>query len=111
MKREEKKYLFDILESIEAIESYLENVLTYQAFLNNSMLQDAITRRLEIIGEATIQLLKLNQELNITDNRKIKGLRNRIAHEYDMIKTSEIWVIIKRSLPVLKHEVKKYLES
>ncbi len=111
MKREEKKYLFDILESIDVIEVYLKNVLTYKDFVNDQMLQDAITRRLEIIGEATIQLLKLNSEIHITDNRKIKGLRNRLAHEYDMIKIDEIWVIIKRSLPILKQEVRQYLDN
>ena len=111
MRLEEKKYLFDILQSIEAIELYLPSSINYQDFSNNQMLQDAVVRRLEIIGEAAIQLLKLNSEINISDIRKIKGLRNRIVHEYDMIKVDEIWVIIKRSLPLLKHEVQMFLEQ
>jgi uncharacterized protein with HEPN domain len=111
MKREEKKYLFDILESIEAIELYLHASSTYQDFSKNQMLQDATIRRLEIIGEATIQLLKISPALIISDSRKIKGLRNRIAHEYDMIEIDEVWIIIQRNLPILKQEIKQLLEK
>jgi uncharacterized protein with HEPN domain len=111
MSIEEKKYLFDISKSIEIIEDFMPSDISLSDFKNNQMLQDAVTRRLEIIGEATICLLKLNPEIQISDSRKIKGLRNRIAHEYDMIAVDEIWVIIQRSLPKLKTEVSTLLNE
>lgn len=52
MKRNPKLFLADISESIGLIEKYLKN-LDYKNFLNNKIIQDAVIRRFEIIGEAT----------------------------------------------------------
>jgi uncharacterized protein with HEPN domain len=111
MSIEEKKYLFDILQSSETIAEYVPHGTKFAEFKANKMMQDAVIRRLEIIGEATSKLLKLNPEILITDNRKIKALRNIIAHEYDRITIEDIWVIIERSLPTLKAEVEKLLNQ
>lgn len=51
MKKDIRVYLNDILESIEAIEEYTENI-TAKEFYSNRQVQDAVIRRLEIIGEA-----------------------------------------------------------
>jgi len=51
MKRNLKLYLQDIWESTLAIEEYTQN-LTEDEFYSNRQVQDAIVRRLEIIGEA-----------------------------------------------------------
>jgi len=47
-----KKYLFDILESIKAIDSYLDGKRIFKAYLANKMLRRAVEREFEIIGEA-----------------------------------------------------------
>jgi len=75
------------------------------------MLQNAVERNLEIIGEATKRLLELYPDIKITNARKIVDTRNRISHGYDDIENTEIWNIIINHLPVLKNEVEKLLND
>ncbi len=51
MKNEIKKYLFDIKESVDSIESYLGERRDFNNYLNNKMLRRAVEREFEIIGE------------------------------------------------------------
>lgn len=74
------------------------------------MLQSAVERNaecrpLEIIGEATSKLLRINKEILITNARKIVNTRNRLIHGYDDIDNTEIWAILINHLPILKKEV------
>lgn len=51
-KRDARVYIEDILEAITKIEEYLKGLASENDFFNNSQIQDAVLRRLEIIGEA-----------------------------------------------------------
>jgi len=73
------------------------------------MLQDAVERNIEIIGEAMNNLLKMEPQINISNSRRIVDARNKIIHGYDEIENVQIWGIIINSLPILKKEVKQYL--
>lgn len=55
MSRSDKVYLQDILESLESILTYTENKTEFE-FANDLMLQDAVIRRFEIIGEASSKI-------------------------------------------------------
>ena len=55
MTRDMRLYIQDILESIEAIEEYVQST-TEEQFYRNRQVQDAVLRRLEIIGEAVKNL-------------------------------------------------------
>ncbi len=105
-----KKYLFDILESVQSIEDFLTDVdfLHYQ---KNKMVKRAVERELEIIGEAMSRLLKLDGNIEISSSQRIIGMRNRVIHGYDKIDDGIIWGTIKRHLPVLKDEVKEMIEK
>jgi uncharacterized protein with HEPN domain len=52
MEKDIRKYLFDVIESIKIIEQYWTNIKDYASFTNNLLVQDAVQRRLSIIGEA-----------------------------------------------------------
>ena len=104
-----RKYLFDILESVESIEKYIENIDFFQ-YQKNKMVRRAVEREFEIIGEATNALLKNNKDIKITSAERIIGMRNRVIHGYDKIDDEIIWGTIKRHLPVLKKEVKELLK-
>ena len=80
-----KKYLFDIKESIDSIENYLEGKRDFKAYQNNKMLRRAIEREFEIIGEAMSQLHKLNENIEISSKRQIISMRNHVIHGYDKI--------------------------
>jgi uncharacterized protein with HEPN domain len=110
MQREIKKYLSDILNCITNIENFT-GATEYSDYLNNMMLQQAIERNLEIIGEAMSCILKIDNDINITDARKMVDTRNKLIHSYDQIRPSIIWNIIINHLPVLKQEVQQFLEN
>ena len=111
MHRELKKYLFDVLTCVENIEQFVGNTSDFEGFFNNLMLQHAVERNLEIIGEAVNNLLKLYPDIKITDARRIVDTRNKIIHSYDNLHPEQIWNIIVNHLPALKHDVKTLLHG
>ena len=66
MEKDIRKYLFDVLESIKIIELHWTNINDYASFTNNLLVQDAVQRRLSIIGEAVWKASKIDPSLNIT---------------------------------------------
>lgn len=105
MDKEIKKLLFDVAESISAIDQYIGKPRQFQLYDNNPMLQDAVERNLEIIGEAISRILRLKPDINISNARRIVDARNIIIHRYDNLDNTQIWAIIINHLPVLKDEV------
>ena len=80
--REDSVYIQDIISSIEAIESYTLNI-SELAFINNQMLQDAVTRRFEIIGEAANHISEdFKNKHSKIEWRLMKDMRNKLIHEY-----------------------------
>jgi len=108
MENKINKFLFDIKESIEAIESYLKNA-SFKVYQENKMLRRAVEREFEIIGEAMYRVSKLSPEIKIKNKEAIIGMRNRIIHGYDIVDEEVIWSTIQDHLPTLKKEVKKIL--
>jgi len=100
-----KKFLFDILESIESIENYLGEKRDFTIYLSNKMLRRAIEREFEIIGEAMHKMEKLDKNLPITSKKQIVNMRNRVIHAYDKIDDEIVWGTIVKYLPILKKEV------
>lgn len=76
MQREILKYLLDIQESINSIYDYLSDKRDCNNYKSNKLLRRGIERELEIIGEATNRILKLDQNIEISDSRRIVDLRN-----------------------------------
>ena len=70
MRPEIKKFLLEILESIEAIEDYLGDKKDFTVFMNNKMMRRAVERELEIIGEATRKPESVEPNLPISHKSK-----------------------------------------
>lgn len=111
MKTNIKKLLFDILTAIEKIENYIGIEKRFDDYDSNPMLQDAVERNIEIIGEAVNKIMQLNPEIEITNSRRIVDARNKIIHGYDEIENTQIWGIIIIHLPILKKETQLLLNS
>jgi len=105
-----KKYLFDIKESIQSIESYLEDRRDFNIYRKNKMLRRAIEREFEIIGEAMNRIDKMDLEIKISSKTQIISMRNRVIHGYDKVDDEIIWGTIVRHLPTLKREINHYLK-
>lgn len=102
------KYLLDlesVISEIETIKTRVGN--DFFVFSNDVILQRAVERDLEIIGEAVRKLIEIKPEIEISSSRKIIGLRNIISHAYDSIEPELIWGIIQRDIPTLLHEIQK----
>lgn len=106
---EEKKLLKDIEQAVLNIDIHLEGRRDFQEFAGNITRRRAVERELEIIGEATNNLLKRNAGVPLTPARKIVDLRNRVIHAYDDVDEIIIWKVIVTDLPVLLQEVQQLL--
>jgi uncharacterized protein with HEPN domain len=101
-----KKFLSDILQAVELIESFVVDIKDFDNYLTDKKTQSAVERQLGIIGEALNKFEKLFPESQISNARKIVGFRNRLIHTYDSVDPSMVWAIIKNHLGPLKDEVK-----
>ena len=109
MTPEGKKLLADIEKSVLNIDVHLEGRRIFEEFAESITKRRAIERELEIIGEATNKLLKLNADVLLTAARKIVNLRNRVIHAYDEVDEIIIWKVIVKDIPVLLQEVQQLL--
>ena len=101
-----KTWLFDILSSINEIESYfVDTPKVFEIYQNDLRTKRAVERNIEIIGEAMSRILKQNNEIEISNSRKIVDVRNRIIHGYDSVSDDVIWGIVIINLPILQREV------
>lgn len=102
-------YLFDILESTRIALEYMREK-TSEEFTKDALLQDAVVRRLEIIGEASNRVSSETQKkYPHLPWQAMKGTRNRIVHEYDSIELDIIWEIVQQDLPFLVGELEKII--
>lgn len=112
MSRKIKKYLFDILICIDETESFFDGKeITIEHLNGDRKTLRAVERNLEIIGEATKRLIKLDPKIPISEANEIIGARNYIAHEYESVSYIIITRTIRDHFPLLKEEVKKLLEE
>jgi uncharacterized protein with HEPN domain len=106
------KYILDIESVIEEIESIkLKTQNDFNNFYNDIILQRAIERDLEIIGEAIRKMIEVNPNIQITSSKNIIGLRNIISHAYDTVEPEMLWGIIQKNIPVLADEIRSLKEA
>jgi uncharacterized protein with HEPN domain len=106
-----KTWFFDILSSIEEIDTYIGQPRHFENYINDMRTKRAVERNIEIIGEAMNRILKHSPQIEVTGSRKIVDVRNRIIHGYDSVSDDVIWGIVIKQLPVLKIEVGKLLSA
>lgn len=105
MSRHERLRLLDILDAIDRIGSYIEG-MSYEGFLADRKTQDAVTRNIEIIGEAARALSAefTDQHADISWS-EIVAMRNIIVHQYFGILSKVVWDVITNELPTLRSQI------
>ena len=109
MQREINMYLVDIRNSINSVNEYLGENRDFMKYETNKLLRRAVERELEIIGEAVNRILKHDPNIEISNSKRIVGLRNWIIHSYDNVDNIIIWGIVHKDLPLLEIQVSKLL--
>jgi len=109
--RDEIVFLEDILECIQKIENYIENISETE-FQNDSEKQDAIIRRIEIIGEATKKISNQTREnYPQVPWKEMAGMRDVVVHGYFGISIRLIWNVATNEIRNLKPEMEKILQD
>jgi len=111
MKKEPELFIEHMLASIELIEKYAFNK-TEDDFLDSEFFQDAIIRRIEIIGEAAKNVpLDIKQSYPEIPWSEIVRMRDKLAHHYFGIDLPRAWKVVKNDLPQLKSQILKIKQS
>jgi uncharacterized protein with HEPN domain len=110
MTEKSKKYLSDVLLSIDLINEFIIGISDFNLYDKDRKTQSAVERQLVIIGEALNKLRQSESESGIVieNNKQIIGFRNRLVHAYDSIDNSIVWAIINRHLEKLKIEIENF---
>jgi uncharacterized protein with HEPN domain len=107
-------YLAHILQAITRIEAYTAGV-DQQAFFASPILQDAVIRNVEIIGEAANNILKLDGEFGKRHPemplKAAYAMRNSLSHGYFLVDPVLVWGTVKSDLPGLQTQIVDALKN
>lgn len=111
MEKDPQIFLEHIHESIVAIETYAQG-MTREDFSKNTAMQDAILRRIEIIGEAVKNLPEdfRNSHAEVPW-RKVAGMRDVVVHEYFSIELDLVWGLLQKEVPELKRQIEALVKK
>ena len=107
MIKSDRVYLEHLLEAINKIENFTNKISRFD-FDRNVMIQDAVIRNIEIIGEATKKISKTftqsHQEIPWSE---MAGMRDKLIHDYLDVDIDVVWKTIEVDLPLLKEIISK----
>lgn len=108
--KDDRLYLIDILDCLERIEAYTQ--AGRDAFMRSTMIQDAVIRNFEIIGEAAKQVSKeTRSNYREVPWRRIGGFRDILIHAYSRVRMDEIWGVIEHNLATFKRQIRSILDE
>jgi uncharacterized protein with HEPN domain len=101
MVRKDEALLLDMLLACQKIQDFTKN-LSEDDFKNNALVQSAVIREFQVLGEAARMMSDAGKETykNIPWE-KIAGMRNKLIHEYFDIRLNVVWETIRDDIPSL----------
>ena len=105
------KLLEDIADSIHRILDYTKG-MSYEKSSKSRVIQDAVVRNFQVLGEATKQLpVTFKEKHKQIPWSKVARFRDKLVHHYSGINYDIVWEIIKDSLPELHKQIKQILKK
>ena len=107
MVKDNQLYLNDILDAILKIERFTQGI-SKEKFLNSDLIQSAVIRQLEIVGEAANKVSKdIQIEFDSIPWKEIIGTRNKLIHDYSDVDIILVWNIIDIELNDLEKNIRE----
>ncbi len=109
--RDDSVYLKHIRDAIARIQQYTRGV-SKTSFLRESLVQDAVIRQIEIIGEAARRVSEKIRSENVQIPwQDIAGMRNKLIHDYFGVDLEKVWMTVKKDIPLLRKQINQLLKT
>ena len=104
-------YLHDMLEAAQLIHGYVAGV-TFDEFWHNSEKRDAVALRISVLGESAHKIGKATEAtLPSIPFKSIRGMRNRIAHDYGAVDFKIVWAVTQQEIEPLITVLEAYFQN
>jgi uncharacterized protein with HEPN domain len=112
MPHDARKYLHDLADAARFLIGFTAN-RNFDEYLTDRGFRSAVERELITIGEAVLQIQKVDAAAadKITDHQRIVSFRNVLVHGYDSIKPDLVWIVVTDKLSILLQEVDALIAS
>lgn len=111
MIKDDAIYLRHILDAIKQIEEYVTG-MDQGTFMNSRLVQDAVIRQFEIIGEATKNLSPdIKKRFPDVPWKDMAGMRDKLIHQYFGVDIAAVWATIAQDLPSLNTDINDILAA
>jgi uncharacterized protein with HEPN domain len=108
-------YLDHITQAIQRATQYVDGVGSLAAFEQSQRDQDAVIRNIEIIGEAANRIQRDTPEFVAAHPQlpwiEMRGMRNKVIHNYFDVNLAVVWNTVKDDLPRLKRQIDDLLNQ